>query len=263
MSPGPDGLYVGAVVHLRLRPKRHKLRYGAFWLLVDIDRLDECAGRLRTLSRNRFNLFALFDRDYGDDPALSLRQQVDAVLSRGERGEADGRTLLLTMPRVLGYAFNPLSVFFCYRPDGRLSTIVYEVHNTFGERHRYVLAADSGQGPELTQSCDKTFHVSPFLGMAMTYVFSLRPPDERIAIAIEGRDGEGAVIRAALSGTRRDLSDAALLRLFFGMPLLTFKVIAAIHWEALRMWIKGFRVFPHPGRRNGEACSETVVEEHI
>lgn len=262
MSPGPGSIYVGAVLHARLRPKRHRLRYRVFWLLVDIDRLDEWANRLRLFSRNRLNLFALFDRDYGDDPSLSLRQQVDAALAAADRRNSDGRTLLLTMPRVLGYAFNPLSVFFCYSRDGRLSTVIYEVHNTFGERHRYVLGANVDQKKELRQSCEKSFHVSPFLGMDMSYVFRLRPPHDRIAIAIEGRDREGAVIQAVLSGARRELTDASLLRLFVRVPLLTVKVILAIYWEALRMWSEGFRVFPHPGRPSGAPRPKTIVEEH-
>lgn len=239
-----SSLYVGSVLHRRLRPRRHDLRYRVFWLLVDLAELDRLDARLKLFAHNRRNLFALHDRDYGDGSGRPLADQVGAHLQ--EAGiEADGRILLLTMPRVLGYAFNPLSVYFCHRDDGSLAAILYEVHNTFGERHSY-LAPVGDQASPVQQTSAKTFHVSPFLGMAMRYAFRVTPPGERVAVAIEGRDADGPVIAASLTGERREISDAALLRLVFSHPLLTVKVVAAIHWHALLMLLKGFGINPHP-----------------
>ena len=250
MNAIPSSLYFGNVIHSRLRPKRHRLRYKAFWLLLDIDAIEPSAGRLRFLSRNRFNLFSVHDRDYGAASEGSLREQVDHALLRDGGQREAGRVLLLTMPRILGYAFNPLSVYFCYGADGRLATIIYEVHNTFGERHKYVMAVDPTAVHAVLQGCEKTFHVSPFMAMEVAYAFRVNPPGERISIAIQGSDADGPIINTVLAGERAELTDAGLLRAFFSIPLLTLKVILAIHWEALRMWLKGFRVFPHPADRS-------------
>jgi DUF1365 family protein len=248
-----NSIYFGSVIHSRLRPKKHRLRYRAFWLLVDIDTIDALAGRLRLLSRNRFNLFSIHDRDYGDEPGGSLREQVDSALAKAGREPCADRVLLLTMPRILGYVFNPLSVYFCYAADGRLKTMIYEVHNTFGGRHKYVLSVHEAAARTVQQTCDKTFHVSPFMAMDVSYAFEVSPPGERIVVAIQGRDKGGPIINTVLSGQRKHLSDASVLRAFLSIPLLTLKVTLAIHWEALRMWLKGFRVFHHPAYRDNGA----------
>ena len=249
---GP-GIYFGSVIHSRLRPKKHRLRYRAFWLLVDIDTIDELASGLRLLSRDRFNLFSIHDRDYGDEFEGSLRKQVDSALHEAGKEIGADRVFLLTMPRVLGYVFNPLSVFFCYAVDGRLAAIIYEVHNTFGGRHKYVLSVDQAAARTVQQECDKTFVVSPFMAMDVRYSFEVSPPEERISIAVKARDEGGPIINTALSGEREHLSDAWLLRAFFSIPLLTLKVTLAIHWEALRMWLKGFRLFHRPAYRDDGA----------
>lgn len=258
MTAVSSAMFFGRVVHSRLRPKRHKLSYRAFWLLVDIDDIDELVGRVRLMSRNRFNLFGLHDSDYGDGSVESLREQVDAALRRHGKDLDAERVLLLTMPRVLGYVFNPLSVYFCYAIDHRLATIIYEVHNTFGERHNYVLSVKGSATGTVRQECDKAFHVSPFIAMDVVYAFQVSPPGERISVAIQGSDKDGPIINTALSGERRDLSDAGLLRAFFSIPLVTLKVTFAIHWEALRLWSKGLRVFPHPASRRDDLSRRTM-----
>jgi DUF1365 family protein len=161
-------------------------------------------------------------------------------------GEAGARIAVLTMPRILGYAFNPISIYFCRDRDDALGAIVYEVHNTFGERHSYVLAAD-GDGA-VTHGTAKAFHVSPFLGMDMRYAFRVQPPGERLSVAIRGEDGDGPMIVAALSGERRPLTDGMLARMLAAYPLMTLKVTAGIHWHALRMILRGFRIYRHPAR---------------
>jgi uncharacterized protein len=245
-----SALYVGHVMHRRLRPLRHRLAYRMFSLLVDIDELDALHARLRCFSVNRFNLFSLHPADHGDGSATSgagLRAHAEAALR--EAGLPTGGAIrLLAMPRILGYAFNPLSVWFCDAPGGGLQAIVYEVNNTFGERHSYLVPVDAAQrmAAVVEQRCDKQLYVSPFLGMALRYRFRVEPPGERMSLGITVHDGDRAVLQARLDAEHRPLSDAALLRVFATHPLLTLKVIAGIHWEALRLWLKGARLHPRP-----------------
>lgn len=229
-------LYVGSVFHRRVRPKSHHFRYRLFWLLVDLDELAELDRRLATFSHNRLNFFSLFDRDYGAAGKGPLRPQVERLLSAKGVDLGGGPIRLLTMPRTCGYGFNPLSVYFCAKPDAALAAIVYEVHNTFGGRHAYVLPVE-GPGA-VRQSCAKTFFVSPFLPMELRYDFLVRPPGDTVSVAVRVSAPEGAVMRAALAGERRDLTDAALMKAGLAAPLEAMKTTAAIHWEALRLWAK-------------------------
>lgn len=250
-----SALYVGSVMHQRLRPARHRLRYRMFSLLVDLDDLPALARRLRLFSLNRFNLFSLHERDFGDiaaraAPRGGLRDYVDRQLrDAGLPGAA--AVFLLTMPRILGYAFNPLSVYFCHGADGALQALIYEVNNTFGERHSYLIAVDAAEhhGERIVQRCAKKFRVSPFLAIDLRYVFRIEPPrPERAAlsIGIAAHDDDGAILNARFDAERRRLDDAALARVFLSHPLLTLKVIAAIHWQALRLVLKRVRLEPKP-----------------
>nr|WP_047576775.1 DUF1365 family protein [Methylobacterium sp. ZNC0032] len=240
-----SALYVGRVRHRRFRPRPHALSYNVFWMLLDLDEIDGLAAKLRLFSRNRFNLYGFRDADYGDRSGKALRPQIERALADAGIAADGGPIRLLTMPRILGYAFNPLSTYFCYRRDGSLCATVYEVHNTFGEIHSYVVPADDAGGA-LRQEADKVFHVSPFMTLGMRYAFQVTPPDERVSIAIDGGDAEGHLITAVLSGRRTALSDATLLRLLVTHPLLTLKVTAAIHWHALRLLAKRIPWQPHP-----------------
>lgn len=239
-----SSLYVGTVMHRRFRPRHHKFRYRAFWLLVDLDELPELAMRLRLFSYNRRNGFGLHDIDHGDGSATPLRLQVQRHLAEAGIDVVGGSIKLLCMPRTLGYSFNPLSVYFCYREDASLAALLYEVHNTFGERHIYLISADFGSGGR--QHCRKTFYVSPFMDMDLRYDFEVDGPSDRIAIAIRVSTAEGAVMHASLAGVRRELTDHALLGVFLTNPAITLKVVAAIHWEALRLWLKGLRLRHRP-----------------
>ena len=239
-----DGaLYLGRVMHQRLKPARHRLQYRVFSLLVDIDALPTLAKRLRLFSLNRFNLFSLHERDYGASDGDGLRAHVERQL-RAAGLEAHGAIRLLTMPRILGYAFNPLSVYYCDRPEGGLQAILYEVNNTFGQRHSYLIAVDDAQrdATHIDQHCAKRFHVSPFMDLDMRYAFRIEPPAaERpgLAVGITVTDAEGPVLVARIDARRKPLTDGALMLAFVTHPLLTLKVVAAIHWEALRLWLKG------------------------
>jgi DUF1365 family protein len=247
-----SALYAGHVMHQRLRPRRHRLRYRLFMLLLDLDEIDALDTRLRLFSRNRRNLFSFRDTDYGAGDTTPLRVQIEAHLRAAGLASQVGAIRLLTIPRVLGFAFNPLSVYFCHRPDGDLAAILYEVNNTFGQRHSYLLPVDADAGLPIRQTTAKMFHVSPFMDMDMTYAFRVVPPADRLGIAITGTDGDGPIITAALAADRTALTDRALLRAFASYPLVTFKVVGGILWEAIRLWMKGVPVRhrPPPPDRN-------------
>ena len=247
-APGlSSGLYSGLVVHRRLRPKSHLLRYRIFMLLLDLDEVEGLFRRLRLLARGRFGLMSFEPRDHGDRSDRPLRDQVQQRLA--DAGiEAGGAIRLLCMPRVLGHGFNPLSVYFCHRPDGDLAAILYEVSNTFGERHSYLVATpEGGEGP-VRQQAEKQFYVSPFMDMALDYRFDVLPPAERVRIAIDVSDRDGSLLTALFAGRRQELTDLALLVAWLAHPLLTLKVVTGIHWEALKIWRKGvgFRRRPPP-----------------
>ena len=236
-----SALYAGTVVHRRTAPRVHALRYRAFWLLLDLDELPALAGRLRLFAHNRAGLFSLYDRDHGDGSATPLRVQVERHLAAAGIDIDGGAIRLLCMPRTLGYGFNPLSVYFCHHRTGALAAILYEVHNTFGERHSYLIPVAPGSSV-VRQRCDKRFFVSPFMDMDMRYEFRIVPPAGRVVVGIRAVAAGAAVITASLAAERRDLTDRNLLRAFLTNPALTTKVIAAIHWEALRLVLKGLRL---------------------
>jgi hypothetical protein len=240
-----SALYDGLVTHQRHSPRRHALRYRLFQLLIDLDELPSLDRRLRLFAHNRLALFSLHDHDHGAGDGRPLRQYVEATLRDAGLDIAGGPIRLLTLPRVLGYVFNPLSLYYCHRPSGELVAVILEVTNTFGERHSYLVEA--GSGDVVRRSCAKAFFVSPFLGLEMTYDFRLTQPGERVATAIHGRDLAGdLVIAATFAGERRALDDAALLRAFLSHPLITLKVTLGIHWEALKLLTKGVRLRRKP-----------------
>lgn len=246
-GPLTSALYAGHVTHARVRPRQHRLAYDIWSLLIDLDELPALARRFRLLSIDRFNLFSFNARDRGDGSGRDLRAQVEAHMAAAGLVADGGRILLLTMPRVLGWAFNPLSVFFCYRRSGEMAAILWEVDNTFGERHGYLIPACGAEDDgELRQTCAKRFYVSPFMDMDLTYTFGVRPPGERFSIRIEAADAEGAVLIARHAGRRHELSDRALLAAFAALPLQTLRVLGAIHWEALKIWRKGVALRERP-----------------
>jgi DUF1365 family protein len=239
-------LYVGEVMHRRVAP-HHRLRYRVFSLLLDLDDAPALGQRLRLFSHNRFNLLSFHDRDHGRGDGAPPRAWVDAALT-AHGLETGGRITLLCFPRLLGYVFNPLSIFFCHAPSGRLSAILYEVRNTFGDKHGYLLEVppDHADDAPIAQACEKAFHVSPFLPLDGSYEFHLKAPGERLSILIRHlRDGV-EVLRASQVGRRVPLTDASILHQVIRHPLMTVKVIAGIHWEALFLWLKGARFHGRP-----------------
>lgn len=246
MSDADGALYVGSVMHVRVKPRRHRLSYRLFSLLLDLDALDALDRRLRLFSVNRFNVFSVFERDYGDGSGGSLKAYVARLLAEAGLASDGVSVRLLTMPRLFGYAFNPLNLYFCHRRDGSLMAVLYEVNNTFGQRHAYLIPVADGETAPLRQTAEKRFYVSPFMDMDLTYSFRIDPPAEGLRIAILAADGDGPVLSAIHSAQRRPLTDGNLARALVTHPLLTLKVIGGIHWEALRIWAKGIRLRPRP-----------------
>jgi DUF1365 family protein len=239
-----SALYQGTVVHRRHAPRRHRLAYRVFSLFLDLDELPGLHRRLRLFGYNRPALFSFLDRDHGRGDGSDLKQHVKDLLHPTGLAGAIASVRILCYPRVLGYVFNPLSVYYCYGVDGKLLALVYEVNNTHGERHSYVIPARQ-QGPAITQACDKAFFVSPFLPMDCRYQFQVKPPGERLSLLIRETHQDAPILDAWFVGRRRELSDASLLRAAFSYPLLTFKIIAGIHWEALKLLLKGLRIHRH------------------
>jgi DUF1365 family protein len=239
-------LYTGTVMHRRFKPRAHRLNYRVFWTLLDLDELPRLSARLRLFSLERFNLFGFRNADHGDGSSRPLRQQVETLLAAAGIDLDGGAIRLLCMPRLLGFVFNPISVYYCYDRGGTLKVLLYEVHNTFGQRHSYLIPVDGDDSELLEQHCLKAFYVSPFMDMDIAYRFRVQPPDKRVALVIEGADAQGPVLVASLAGERHALTDTALLRAFLSFPLMTLKVVAGIHWEAAKLWFKGIRLRPRP-----------------
>jgi uncharacterized protein len=234
-------LYVGSVMHRRLQPKPYRLRHSAFWLVIDLDET-ETHRRPLLFSRNRFNALSFHDRDHGAQTDEPLRRQVERHLRNAGIDLEGGRIELLCMPRVFGYGFNPLSIYFCYRRDGAPTALLYEVRNTFGERHSYLLPVEGSAAMPVRQSCDKAFYVSPFMDMRVRYDFRVSMTSERVDVHVNASPH----LVAALCGTRAALTDRVIVGLLVRIPLMTLKVIGAIHWHAVRMWWKGFALKPRP-----------------
>jgi DUF1365 family protein len=237
-------------MHRRTRPRRHKLAYEVFSFFLDLDELTTLDREVMGFGYNRFNLFSFHDRDYGPGTGAPLRAWIEGHVKDAGIALNGGPIRLLCYPRVCGYVFNPLTVYYCYRRevDGQetLAAICYEVSNTFKQRHTYVIPVTITEAGIIRQSCPKELYVSPFVDMDMTYHFRVRPPGEELGIAIQEDDSVGALLFASFHGRRRALASLPVLRAFLSFPLLTLKVIGGIHWEALKLWAKGVPVVHRP-----------------
>jgi DUF1365 family protein len=254
-----SALYVGSVSHHRITPKRHALRHRVYWLLLDLAELPMLNAKLNLFSHNGMNLTSFYDRDHGDGTSVMLLDQARAHLREAGIEGAGVSVQLLCMPRVAGYGFNPLSVYFCSDAQGDLVAIIYEVNNTFGGRHSYVIptpktvTADQGRDT-VRQACDKVFYVSPFMDLDMNYRFQTRVPADKVRVSVQARKDGHTVINTSLLGHRRALNDHNLLRLTATHPMLPLKVTGAIYWHALKLWWRSFAV-----NRETPSTSTTVT----
>ncbi|MEO1313700.1 MAG: DUF1365 domain-containing protein [Pseudomonadota bacterium] len=240
MSRPAGRIYFGHVMHMRLRPKRHQFRYRVFSLLLDIDHLEETTGTSRLLRLNRFGLMSIHLKDHGARDGSPLRPWVDAQLAQAGEPPAH-RVEMLSFPRMFGYGFNPLTVYYCYGAGDRLTSLVYEVKNTFGDQVAYTLPAGAQSGGTFRQRQAKEMYVSPFIAMDQVYRFAHNAPDARLALRIRQAGPEGETLIATHTGTARPLTDRALAWAFVTHPLMSFAVMALIHWHALRLAFKRIR----------------------
>ena len=249
---GPE-LCVGRVYHKRFRPVEHQFSYGVFFLRLPLSRLDQLGNRW--LSKDRFNLLSFATRDYGPRDGSSLEVWIRDLLVREGLDKADGEIMLQTYPRLLGYVFNPISVWYCYDRAGTLRAALAEVSNTFGEHHNYLVAhADQRPieaGDWLTSR--KVFHVSPFCEVKGYYRFRFEQIAGRAFAQIDYYDGSdtnafdaGKLIVTTQHGMAEPLTARAALRAFVSHPLMTFGVVARIHWHALKLWLKHVPFFTKP-----------------
>ncbi|MEM9012052.1 MAG: DUF1365 domain-containing protein [Pseudomonadota bacterium] len=238
-------LYRGHVMHMRLAPKRHKFRYAVFSLLVDLDRAEAAIAPLRLLRWGRRGILSFTPADHGRRDGSPLRPWAEEILAR-EGLPRPARIELLAFPRMWGFVFNPLSVYFCYDEAGALESLIYEVKNTFGDQMTYALPAGEVVGGAYRQEQDKAFFVSPFIEMAERYRFTVQAPDARLSLRIRQAGRKGETLIATHTAVAQPCTDRRLARAILSHPLMTLKVIAAIHWHALRLFLLGVRFIRYP-----------------
>jgi len=233
-------IYNGKVIHRRFKPKEHYFKYNVFSLLIDIDELEIIENKIKIFSYNKFNIISFFEKDHGPRDGTSLKEWV--IKNLNDIGIDNDRIQikLFCYPRIFGYVFNPLSVFFIYDENSRLISILYEVKNTFGEQHTYIFKTDDEK--VIVNDCTKKFHVSPFIEMECHYYFRVLKPSDKISVIIDQNDKDGKLLYASQDGKAKELNEKNLLLSFISHPLMTFKIIVAIHYEALKLWLKGIKV---------------------
>ncbi len=244
----PICFYTGFVTHKRFFPKKHDLKYNVFYIYADIDALPKIAQNTRLFSFNRFNLFSFYDRDHATRDGQPIRPWIEKYLEqKGLQHLVGHRIMVLCYPRILGYVFNPLTVYFIFGDNDQIGAILYEVKNTFGEQHGYLLNVKKDANPKkLEQYCAKNFHVSPFMDIEGDYHFTLNVPDQRLSLNIDHSVDGQKKLNAYLGGQRQEWSDKNILKNFFAYPLLTLKVIVSIHYEALFLWWKRIPFYKKP-----------------
>ena len=229
-------IYNGEVTHTRFKPVRHFLKYKTFSLLIDLDEINILDKSIGIFSHNKFNIFSFYDKDHGDRDGGNLKNWVISNLKKFQIKENITNIKVLCYPRILGYVFNPLSIFYCYEKD-KLVAIFYEVKNTFNEQHTYIFKIKNNE--EIIQKCRKKFYVSPFMDMETFYNFKLLNPNDKLSVFIKQTDADGTILTATQTGDKKEFSFKQLAINFLKYPLMTIKIISSIHYEALLLWKKG------------------------
>ena len=233
-------IYSGNVVHKRFKPKVHYFKYKVFSLLIDLSEIESMEKNLKIFSFNKFNIISFYNKDHGARDGSSIKDWVINNLKKNNIDTNNVKIKLLCYPRIFGYVFNPLSVFYIYDKNLNLISILYEVKNTFGEQHTYIFK--TGIRHNLLQHmCKKKFHVSPFIEMNCIYFFRLLKPGNKISVIIDQNDEDGKILYASQDGIKSDLTNVNLIKSYLKHPLMTFKIILAIHFEAFRIWTKGIK----------------------
>lgn len=233
-------LYRCSVMHHRLAPKRHFFRHEIFMFYLDLDEVDTVAQTVGSFGHNRGRLYNFRDDDHEPAGAGPLKGRVlEYLRTQGVAVPTGARVCLLTLPRVAGYIFNPISVYYCFTADGEAIGQLIEVGNTFGELKLYfVSAAKRTVDGGFRLVTPKHFYVSPFSTLDLSFDFQLRVPGEELHLRVDDREGDARVLLSTLTGQRMALTNANVLRCTLAFPFVTLKVIGLIHWQALRLWLK-------------------------
>ena len=234
-----SSIYNGTVIHKRFKPKIHYFKYKVFSLLIDLSELENLSKKIKFFSYNKFNLVSFYEKDHGNRDGSSLVSWVKKNLEDNKINSENVKIKLLCYPRILGYVFNPLSVFYVYDESDKLVCILYEVKNTFGEQHTYIFKVENDN--LLQHNCEKKFHVSPFIEMNCNYFFRILKPAQKISVIIDQYQLNEKILYASQDGTRSDLTSSELIKSYLKHPLMTFKIISAIHFEAFKLWAKGIK----------------------
>ena len=245
-APPEAAIYHGEVVHKRFVPLRHRLSYRVFSMLLPLHDINDVCGRTRFLSHNRFNLVSFHDSDHGRRDGSSVADFVMQTMGAGGVDTDACDLFVLCYPRVLGYCFNPLTTYYAISADGTIAAMLYEVSNTFGEHTHYLVTGGATHNGTLEQGCTKAFHVSPFNEADGQYGFRVTTPGKAICVGVSLRRDNEAILNAYFSGSRTALTARSLVSAVARQPLRTWKIIAGIHFEALRLWIKGLKIHRKP-----------------
>ena len=235
-----SSIYNGQVIHKRFKPKVHSFRYNVFSLLIDLSELETLDKQVNFFSYNKFNWISFYDKDHGDRDGSSLINWVQKNLRKNNISTENIKIKILCYPRIFGFVFNPLSVFYVYNSNENLISILYEVKNTFGEQHTYIFRIEKDANL-IQNNCSKKFHVSPFIQMNCNYFFRLLKPGNKISVIIDQYENEDKILYASQDGIRTDFNTKYLIKSFLNHPLMTFKIIIAIHYEAFKLWSKGIK----------------------
>ena len=233
-------IYTGKVIHKRFKPKEHYFKYNVFSLLIDLNELEEINKYIKFFSYNKFNIISFYDKDHGDRDGSSIKLWVKKNLRNIGIMKEDISIKLLCYPRIFGYVFNPLSTYFIYNKHSELISIFYEVKNTFGEQHTYIFKAQDEK--TVQNKCKKKFYVSPFIEMDCEYHFKTLNPREQLSVVINQNDKDGKLLFASQDGISKDFNNKNLILSYLTHPLMTFKIIGAIHYEAFKLWVKRIRL---------------------
>ena len=247
MTASAHTIVDASVVHRRLRPRNNAFRYRVAYLCLGLEALDSAGGRWLKLDRP--GLVSFRRADHGGRDGSDLKAWLKNVLYGHGLGEiCDGDIVLMTMPRMLGYVFNPVSFWFCRDRSGALRAVLCEVNNTFGETHCYLVHHDDRRPiePDCWLEGRKAFHVSPFLPVEGGYRFRFRLDREHVHVDVNYHDAQGLMLATSVGGRREALDDRSVLRRFLGNPTMTLAVIVRIHWQALHLWRKRARFYRKP-----------------
>ena len=235
-----SAIYNGQVIHKRFRPKIHSFKYNVFSLLIDLSELEMLDKQVNFFSYNKLNLISFYDKDHGERDGSSLIDWVQGNLKKNNINNENIKIKILCYPRIFGFVFNPLSIFYVYNLDNNLISILYEVKNTFGEQHTYIFRVEKDTNL-IQNNCSKKLHVSPFIEMNCHYFFRLLKPGNKISVIIDQYNNSDKILFASQDGVRTDFNSKYLIKSYLKHPIMTFKIIIAIHYEAFKLWTKGIK----------------------